>query len=186
MNMEKILVHALTRSESKIVNAITTPVEVKTLFTQATLSTGAIWDTGATISVVTKDLASRLGLIPVGKTNVMGVHGSKVVNVYFVNLTLNNKDISLDIQVTECDALSADNSIGMLVGMDIITKGDFAITNFQGKTVMSFRVPSMERVDYVAKLNMHSPALNQKKIGRNDPCPCGSGKKYKNCCGKNS
>lgn len=23
-----------------------------------------------------------------------------------------------------------------------------------------------------------------KKIGRNDPCPCGSGKKYKNCCGK--
>ena len=24
------------------------------------------------------------------------------------------------------------------------------------------------------------------KIGRNDPCPCGSGKKYKNCCGKNS
>ena len=24
-----------------------------------------------------------------------------------------------------------------------------------------------------------------KKIGRNDPCPCGSGKKYKKCCGKN-
>ena len=25
----------------------------------------------------------------------------------------------------------------------------------------------------------------EKKVGRNDPCPCGSGKKYKNCCGKN-
>ena len=25
-----------------------------------------------------------------------------------------------------------------------------------------------------------------KKIGRNEPCPCGSGKKYKNCCGKNA
>ena len=24
----------------------------------------------------------------------------------------------------------------------------------------------------------------QKEIGRNDPCPCGSGKKYKKCCGK--
>ncbi|MBR5501017.1 MAG: SEC-C domain-containing protein, partial [Clostridia bacterium] len=22
------------------------------------------------------------------------------------------------------------------------------------------------------------------KVGRNDPCPCGSGKKYKNCCGE--
>ena len=28
------------------------------------------------------------------------------------------------------------------------------------------------------------PKVNGKKIGRNDPCPCGSGKKYKNCCGK--
>lgn len=26
--------------------------------------------------------------------------------------------------------------------------------------------------------------VNLKKVGRNDPCPCGSGKKYKNCCGK--
>ena len=25
-----------------------------------------------------------------------------------------------------------------------------------------------------------------KKVGRNDPCPCGSGKKYKNCCGRNA
>ncbi len=25
----------------------------------------------------------------------------------------------------------------------------------------------------------------EKKIGRNDPCPCGSGKKYKRCCGRN-
>ena len=29
------------------------------------------------------------------------------------------------------------------------------------------------------------PAKAEKKVGRNDPCPCGSGKKYKNCCGKN-
>ena len=28
------------------------------------------------------------------------------------------------------------------------------------------------------------PVKNGEKVGRNDPCPCGSGKKYKNCCGK--
>jgi len=28
------------------------------------------------------------------------------------------------------------------------------------------------------------PVKNSKKVGRNDSCPCGSGKKYKNCCGK--
>ena len=27
---------------------------------------------------------------------------------------------------------------------------------------------------------------DKNKVGRNDPCPCGSGKKYKNCCGKNA
>ena len=29
------------------------------------------------------------------------------------------------------------------------------------------------------------PFVADKKVGRNDPCPCGSGKKYKKCCGKN-
>ena len=30
------------------------------------------------------------------------------------------------------------------------------------------------------------PVKAEKKVGRNDPCPCGSGKKYKQCCGKNA
>lgn len=37
--------------------------------------------------------------------------------------------------------------------------------------------PEMERVS-------QSPIVNDMKIGRNDPCPCGSGKKFKNCHGK--
>ena len=35
--------------------------------------------------------------------------------------------------------------------------------------------------DYMRK-RKHSIARDYPKIGRNDPCPCGSGKKYKNCC----
>ena len=30
----------------------------------------------------------------------------------------------------------------------------------------------------------NAPKKASPKIGRNDPCPCGSGKKYKQCCGK--
>ena len=33
-------------------------------------------------------------------------------------------------------------------------------------------------------LNPPQPKTAEKKIGRNDPCPCGSGKKHKKCCGK--
>lgn len=37
------------------------------------------------------------------------------------------------------------------------------------------------------KLQVQKTVYNNKpKAGRNDPCPCGSGKKYKNCCGKNA
>jgi preprotein translocase subunit SecA len=28
------------------------------------------------------------------------------------------------------------------------------------------------------------PVRSGPKVGRNDPCPCGSGKKFKQCCGK--
>ncbi len=32
--------------------------------------------------------------------------------------------------------------------------------------------------------NRSKMVINDDKVGRNDPCPCGSGKKYKKCCGK--
>lgn len=38
--------------------------------------------------------------------------------------------------------------------------------------------------DLTRLLNPLKPAIAEKKIGRNEPCPCGSGKKYKNCCGQ--
>ena len=36
------------------------------------------------------------------------------------------------------------------------------------------------------KQKLSGTIVKGKKIGRNDPCPCGSGKKYKQCCGKNA
>ena len=38
--------------------------------------------------------------------------------------------------------------------------------------------------DFCANFGVTMPIIAEKKPGRNDPCPCGSGKKYKNCCGR--
>lgn len=38
--------------------------------------------------------------------------------------------------------------------------------------------------DVISTPQPETPAMPNRKIGRNEPCPCGSGKKYKNCCGK--
>lgn len=48
--------------------------------------------------------------------------------------------------------------------------------------VDSLESPDMDGVD--RKPSKSTPEYVEEKIGRNDPCPCGSGKKYKNCCGK--
>lgn len=76
----------------------------------------------------------------------------------------------------------------VIIGMDIISKGDLAITNFGGRTVLSFREPSLETIDYVAELDLQNKCdkLHVININNNRPdkCACGSGKDYKNCHGK--
>ena len=46
---------------------------------------------------------------------------------------------------------------------------------------------SEEKIQEIVKKYKQSKTVRREspKVGRNDPCPCGSGKKYKHCCGKN-
>ena len=46
-------------------------------------------------------------------------------------------------------------------------------------------VLALEKRNEIAREYRTSKIVRVEKIGRNDPCPCGSGKKYKTCCGKN-
>jgi len=68
------------------------------------------------------------------------------------------------------------------------------IQNIQEDTLRSLfhvRIDNQLERKKVAKINepqgdsTAKPVVKKKKIGRNDPCPCGSGKKYKKCCGMN-
>ena len=182
MNQE---VYAFTaRHTTGLANVIITPVQLTNKFEGIQETTHAIWDTGATNSVITKSLAQRLNLKPISKAMTRGVHGVREVNVYFVHIRINNGNISLDRTVTECDELSVDGSQGFLIGMDIINLGDFSITNRNNQTTLTFQVPSTHDHDYVKEYQdkLHTPAIKNNVPGRNDPCHCGSGKKYKHCC----
>ena len=64
-------------------------------------------------------------------------------------------------------------------------------------TMLTFRLKSEDDIkrEQAAKITATSgaddgsdkkqPVRKGQKVGRNDPCPCGSGKKYKKCCGRN-
>lgn len=143
----------------------------------------ALWDTGATHCVITKKTAQLIGLKPIGITPVTHAGGNDFVNEYLVNIYLPNLFCINTIRVTEC---SDEVHFDVIIGMNVITQGDFSITNIGNKTCVSFRMPSIKRIDYVEetkKFNKFSKE-HSSGIGRNDLCPCDSGLKYKNCCGK--
>lgn len=56
--------------------------------------------------------------------------------------------------------------------------------------VSETNMPKREKVAEETATNQEQgpkkPVVKEDKIGRNDLCPCGSGKKYKKCCGANS
>jgi len=137
----------------------------------------AIWDTGATNSVITQKVIDQCGLKPTGMTVVHTAQGTTTTETFLVCILLPNKVVLPEVRVSKLPIRGAD----VLIGMDIISQGDFAVTNKDGKTVFSFRMPSMECIDFV-KQSQHPTPVISAKVSRNDPCPCGSGKKYKRCC----
>jgi hypothetical protein len=100
-------------------------------------------------------------------------------NVYLLNVLLPNGATIIKVKALE----GTPNNCDMLIGMDVITLGDFAVTNFNGKTMFSFRIPSMTEIDFTKSSHIEPIRNEGKKTGRNELCPCGSGKKYKHCHG---
>lgn len=171
---------------------IVTPVQVMQAFDPAAPpaqlpllhQTHALWDTGASKSVVAPSVVQALGLTPVGKTLVAHAGGQSSSPTYLVNFKLPNNVGVAGVVVSEFPGTAG--GFQCIVGMDIITLGDLSISNLNGETWVSFRVPSRHQIDFVAD---HSRQLKA-SVGRNDPCPCGAttreGRplKFKNCHGR--
>lgn len=146
-----------------------------------------IWDTGASQTVITQNVIDALGLIETGKTIVhTASERDKITSTFEIDLYLSTDLVFRNVTVTL--GILGDG-IEALLGMDIIGTGDFSITNLNRNTCMSFRYPSQFEVDFANNqtygIEKNTPVVGSPKIGRNDPCPCGSGKKYKNCHSKN-
>jgi len=146
----------------------------------------AIWDTGATSCVIGERVVKECNLKPISMTKVSTADGEHDADVYLISLFLPNRVFLSQLVAVSGKLKGAD----MLIGMDVINRGDLAVTNVGGKTTMTFRMPSCECIDFVEKgqgskgREIITLGTAPAKVGRNAPCPCGSGKKYKKCCGK--
>ncbi len=146
---EKI-VFAFTTVNNGIANKLLNDVRI--VYGDLETTAKAQWDTGATGSCISYDVVKSLKLVPTGKKNIQTPSGVRQVNTYLVNTILPNNVTINDVEV--CDSEIGNQGIGMLVGMDIINLGDFALSNNNGQTVFSFRIPSMKKTDYVKEINL--------------------------------
>lgn len=148
-----------------------------------------VFDTGATSSAINTKIARECNLTPITKARVSTAGGVKIQDVYLVDIKLPTGTI----QNVRATAMEEINGTDVLIGMDIITLGDFAITNVNNNTTFSFRIPSCETIDYVEQAHKLKKKIKNQQLKEldttirkqgNRKCPCGSGKLYRYCCGR--
>lgn len=96
-----------------------------------------------------------MGLQSIGKVDVNHANGTSTRDKFLVNVILPNNVVIASVTVVTGILTDFD----VLVGMDIITLGDFSLTNKNGETTMSFRIPSCKEVDYVIESNEYNSAM---------------------------
>lgn len=138
----------------------------------------AIWDTGASSSAISKRVVESLNLKPTGKGLCDTGAGTVPVDKYSVNILI-PPGVGFSTLDVPCLNIKGD----VLIGMDIISRGDFCITNKNGETIFTYQTPSYHEVDYTRELSdIEKKHIAFLKHG-NNKCPCGSGKKWENCHG---
>ena len=108
-------------------------------------------------------MVKELNLIPTGMRNISTPSGEREVSTYLVKVVLPN---GVDIgQIEVCETEIGNQGIALLVGMDVITRGDLSISNFNGRTVFTFSIPSMKTTDFAKAIKIAN-ALGSKQSRR--------------------
>ena len=153
-----------------------------------TYSTRALWDTGCTTTCISTKIVKALNLTPIRQGEYASpLYGKETCKFYSVNILLPCGHMVYEHEVNDFRDFEYEDPsrrFEVMIGMDLIQMGDFAITNVGEKTRMSFRIPSIKTIDY----NIEYNKIRYANIPRNAPCPCGKMDetgvplKFKFCC----
>ena len=139
----------------------------------------ALWDTGSTCTMIIERVVNECGLIATGMVNVKSALGEEISPLFHASIWLPNRICLPDVIVTQG---RLGGNIDMLIGMGIINTGDFVVNNMNGITTFSFRMPSLECIDYTTQ---GQSAIKDSKVREEQLCQCGSGKLFLMCHGRN-
>ena len=104
--------------------------------------------------MITQSVVDQCGLMPIGTTAISHAQGTtQDVEVFLVNIGLPSGVEIPGLRVAKVVLRDA----GILIDMDIISRGDFAVTNRDGRTKFSFRTPSQADIDFMAEDSRNNP-----------------------------
>ncbi|GHV75630.1 hypothetical protein AGMMS49942_04510 [Spirochaetia bacterium] len=151
---------AFTVAYEGITNEISTPVRLEPVFTYdkslvgTQIEVDALWDTGAAMTCIKPSLRDRLKLRQSELVEPITLSGSGDVEA---EGTLVSFWLVPNFVVELCPVYIADfpGDEELLIGMDIITLGDFAVCNANGMTSFSFAVPPFpDRINFADKADV--------------------------------
>ena len=103
----------------------------------------AMWDTGSDSTIISSRIVKELNLQPYKEGGIADIGGATRSNIYLVHVLVPTGDVVTYVEVMESDF----EDIDVLIGMDVISFGDFVLTNADNKTIFQFRTPSVGGVE---------------------------------------
>ena len=136
--------YAFTKKYDNITRVLTLPVKISLVGSNESYETQGIIDTGAICSVVSINLVEKLKGIPFSYqfVNTASSHNT-LTPLYKASIILCNKLEITNLTVSDGTLPAGEEC---LIGMDILSLGDLAVSHFKGKTCISFRIPSLQDI----------------------------------------
>ena len=103
------------------------------------MAVNALWDTGSTESLISEKIVKMIE--PILKSKAKYVTKDTVIEseTYAVSLSLSDEITFRDVLMKKADL--SDKNVDIIIGMDIISRGDFEIRNYNNLVEFAFRIP---------------------------------------------
>ena len=93
-------------------------------------------------------VVNQIGVSKIDMTTTFTANGPRQSGVYLVDIHLLNGVVFNGLRVTDGEV----HEVDVLIGMDIIGSGDFAVTHKHDRTRMTYQVPSSRDIDFMPKV----------------------------------
>ena len=103
------------------------------------MAVNVLWDTGSTESLISEKIVKMIEPILKNKSKYVTRDVVIECETYAVSLSLSDEITFRDVLMKKADL--SDKNVDIIIGMDIISRGDFEIRNYNNLVEFAFRIP---------------------------------------------